>query len=152
MLEQVGRREEGERGGAGGWVVHNSMVLKGDVGAVEQWGGWFLLALFGAILTWEEVWDLPNSAALSAWLLLLITAGAMICSWYACFPPFFSVCTCHDIGPCTCHGVGPTKPKAKFLRDSRSLGELLTYQAALYLGCCHGCAYCKALHIQAPLP
>lgn len=51
--------------------------------AVERWGGWFLLALFGAILTWEEVWDLPNSAALSAWLLLLITAGAMACSWYA---------------------------------------------------------------------
>lgn len=50
--------------------------------AAEQWGGWFLLALFGAILTWEEVWDLPNSAALSAWLLLLITAGAMICSWF----------------------------------------------------------------------
>ncbi|KAL3157783.1 hypothetical protein ABBQ32_012207 [Trebouxia sp. C0010 RCD-2024] len=49
---------------------------------VEQWGGWFLLALFGAILTWEEVWDLPNSAALSAWLLLLITAGAMACSWF----------------------------------------------------------------------
>lgn len=64
----------------------DAIVLKGDVGAVEQWGGWFLLALFGAILTWEEVWDLPNSAALSAWLLLLITAGAMICSWYASLP------------------------------------------------------------------
>ena len=61
--------------------------------AVEQWGGWFLLALFGAILTWEEVWDLPNSAALSAWLLLLITAGAMICSWWV----LFFTCTCHDI-------------------------------------------------------
>ena len=44
------------------WHVH-IMVLKYRVGAAEQWGGgWFLLALFGAILTWEEVWDLPNSA------------------------------------------------------------------------------------------
>jgi polyferredoxin len=29
---------------------------------------------------WEEVWDLPNTAALSGWLLLLITAGAVSCS------------------------------------------------------------------------
>ena len=29
---------------------------------------------------WEEVWDLPDTAYLSACLLLLITAGAMICS------------------------------------------------------------------------
>lgn len=48
--------------------------------AVEQWGGWFLLALFAGILVWEEVWDLPNSAALSGWLLIIITAGAVICS------------------------------------------------------------------------
>jgi len=27
---------------------------------------------------WEEVWDLPNTAYLSAWLLLLITAGAVV--------------------------------------------------------------------------
>ena len=88
MGGQVGIVGWGEGEGAGGWVgISNIMVLKGDVGAVEQWGGWFLLALFGAILTWEEVWNLPNSAALSAWLLLLITAGAMICSWYALFNP-----------------------------------------------------------------
>ena len=31
---------------------------------------------------WEEVWDLPNSAALSSWLLLIITAGAMVGSWF----------------------------------------------------------------------
>ncbi|KAL0019848.1 hypothetical protein WJX79_006536 [Trebouxia sp. C0005] len=71
-----------------GEVVQKWRLAKGATlrkwphAAVEQWGGWFLLALFGAILTWEEVWDLPNSAALSAWLLLLITAGAMICSWF----------------------------------------------------------------------
>lgn len=35
-----------------------------------------------AILVWEEVWDLPDSAALSSWLLLLITAGAMVGSWF----------------------------------------------------------------------
>jgi polyferredoxin len=34
------------------------------------------------ILVWEEVWDLPDNAALSSWLLLLITAGAMIGSWH----------------------------------------------------------------------
>jgi polyferredoxin len=49
---------------------------------VGAWGAWFLWALFAAILVWEEVWDLPNSSALSAWLLLIITAGAMVCSWF----------------------------------------------------------------------
>jgi hypothetical protein len=48
--------------------------------AVEAWGGWFLFGLFAAILVWEEVWDLPQTAALSSWLLLLITAGAVVCS------------------------------------------------------------------------
>ena len=46
----------------------------------EKYGGWFLFALFALILLWEELWDLENTAYLSAWLLLLITAGAMICS------------------------------------------------------------------------
>lgn len=46
----------------------------------EKWGGWFLFSLFALILLWEEIWDLPNTAYLSACLLLLITAGAMICS------------------------------------------------------------------------
>lgn len=31
---------------------------------------------------WEEVWDLPDTAYLSSWLLLLITAGACIGSWF----------------------------------------------------------------------
>jgi 4Fe-4S binding domain len=47
---------------------------------VEQWGPWFLFALFYAILVWEEVWRLNDTAYLSAWLLIIITAGAMICS------------------------------------------------------------------------
>lgn len=46
----------------------------------ERWGGWFLFAFFALILLWEELWNLENTAYLSAWLLLLITAGAMICS------------------------------------------------------------------------
>ncbi|MBT9316679.1 cyclic nucleotide-binding domain-containing protein [Leptothoe spongobia] len=46
----------------------------------ERWGGWILYGGFAAILIWEELWDLENTAYLSAWLLLIITAGAMICS------------------------------------------------------------------------
>ncbi|ACB50848.1 nitrogen assimilation regulatory protein [Crocosphaera subtropica ATCC 51142] len=46
----------------------------------ETWGGWFLWGLFAVILLWEELWDLKNTAYLSSCLLLLITAGAMICS------------------------------------------------------------------------
>ncbi len=46
----------------------------------EHWGGWFLFGLFALILLWEELWDLENTAYLSACLLLLITAGAMIFS------------------------------------------------------------------------
>ncbi|MGL5940642.1 MAG: sigma 54-interacting transcriptional regulator [Waterburya sp.] len=48
--------------------------------AAEHWGGWFLFGLFALILLWEELWDLENTASLSACLLLLITAGAMIFS------------------------------------------------------------------------
>lgn len=47
---------------------------------MEAWGGWFLFGMFAAILVWEEVWDLPQTAYLSSWLLLLITAGAVVCS------------------------------------------------------------------------
>ena len=46
----------------------------------EKWGGWLLFALFTLIFLWEELWNLENTAYLSACLLLLITAGAMICS------------------------------------------------------------------------
>ena len=40
----------------------------------------FCLGLFALILLWEELWNLENTAYLSACLLLLITAGAMIFS------------------------------------------------------------------------
>lgn len=48
--------------------------------SAEQWGGWFLFGLFALILLWEELWHLENTAYLSACLLLLITAGAVIFS------------------------------------------------------------------------
>ncbi|ELR99739.1 sigma 54-interacting transcriptional regulator, partial [Gloeocapsa sp. PCC 73106] len=46
----------------------------------EKYGGWFLFSLFALIFLWEELWNLENTAYLSACLLLLITAGAMIFS------------------------------------------------------------------------
>ena len=59
---------------------------------MASWGPWFLWALFAAILVWEEVWDLPNTAYLSAWLLLIITAGEPYsapcpCCLPSCFSP-----------------------------------------------------------------
>ncbi|HEY9847888.1 MAG TPA: sigma 54-interacting transcriptional regulator [Leptolyngbyaceae cyanobacterium] len=48
--------------------------------SVEKWGGWFLFGLFTLIYLWEELWNLEDTAYLSACLLLLITAGAMIFS------------------------------------------------------------------------
>ncbi len=46
----------------------------------DRWGGWILFGGFTLILLWEELWNLENTAYLSAWLLVIITAGAMICS------------------------------------------------------------------------
>ena len=46
----------------------------------ERWGGWILYAGFALILLWEELWNLENTAYLSGWLLLIITAGAIVCS------------------------------------------------------------------------
>jgi transcriptional regulator with AAA-type ATPase domain/NAD-dependent dihydropyrimidine dehydrogenase PreA subunit len=46
----------------------------------DRWGGWFLFGLFLLIFLWEELWNLENTAYLSACLLLLITAGATIFS------------------------------------------------------------------------
>lgn len=61
------------------WLVPRQLK-KWPRQSAEKWGGWFLFGLFALILLWEELWDLPNTAYLSACLLLLITAGAMICS------------------------------------------------------------------------
>ncbi len=46
----------------------------------ERWGGWILYGGFALILLWEEIWNLENTAYLSGWLLLIITAGAVVCS------------------------------------------------------------------------
>lgn len=47
---------------------------------MNRWGAWVLFAGFVAIYLWEKLWDLPHTAYLSAWLLIIITAGAVICS------------------------------------------------------------------------
>lgn len=61
------------------WVFPRQLKVW-DRNKSEQWGGWFLWGLFVLIYLWEELWDLQNTAYLSAYLLLLITAGAVICS------------------------------------------------------------------------
>ena len=52
---------------------------------LKKWPSWakesgpaFAFGLFYAILMWEELWNLPQSGALSACLLLLITSGAVV--------------------------------------------------------------------------
>lgn len=47
---------------------------------LNRWGAWILFSGFVVIYLWEKLWDLPHHAALSAWLLLVITAGAVIFS------------------------------------------------------------------------
>lgn len=64
------------------WRISQGVVLRKWPKNMDAWGPWFLFGLFAAILVWEECWDLPNTAYLSGWLLVLITAGAMICSYF----------------------------------------------------------------------
>jgi polyferredoxin/CRP-like cAMP-binding protein len=45
---------------------------------MNRWGAYILFAGFVAIYLWEKLWDLPHTAYLSAWLLIIITAGAVI--------------------------------------------------------------------------
>ena len=47
-------------------------------GNSDDWASPLLAAGFAAILLWEEVWNLQNTAWLSSCLLLLITAGAVL--------------------------------------------------------------------------
>ncbi|MCW6035395.1 cyclic nucleotide-binding domain-containing protein [Spirulina subsalsa FACHB-351] len=47
---------------------------------LNKWGAWVLWGGFVAIYLWEKLWDLPHHANLSAALLIIITAGAVICS------------------------------------------------------------------------
>jgi len=65
------------------WRVGQGAVLqKWPTKQLEAYGPWFLYFLFLAILLWEELWVLENTAYLSSWLLLLITFGAMVGSWF----------------------------------------------------------------------
>lgn len=45
---------------------------------LNRWGAYVLFMGFVAIYLWEKLWDLPHTAYLSAWLLIIITAGAVI--------------------------------------------------------------------------
>jgi polyferredoxin/CRP-like cAMP-binding protein len=47
---------------------------------LNRWGAWILFAGFVAIYLWEQLWDLPHKAYLSAWLLTIIALGAVIFS------------------------------------------------------------------------
>lgn len=47
---------------------------------LNRWGAWVMFGGFVAIYLWEQLWDLPHHAYLSAWLLVAITAGAVIFS------------------------------------------------------------------------
>ena len=49
-------------------------------GDSDRWAAPLLAAGFAAILVWEEVWNLEDTAWLSSCLLLLITAGAVLSS------------------------------------------------------------------------
>jgi hypothetical protein len=63
--------------------IAQEMVMESGI-QLKKWPKWaqeigplFAFALFFAILAWEELWNLPQNGTLSAWLLLLITSGAV---------------------------------------------------------------------------
>jgi len=58
-------------------VTHFGVELKKWPKWVTSMGAPFAFGLFAAILMWEELWNLPQNGALSAYLLLLITSGAV---------------------------------------------------------------------------
>lgn len=70
----------------GEWVRHLSLWIMPrqqrpwNTQWLNRWGGWILFVGFVAIYLWEQLWDLPNHAYLSAWLLMIITAGAVLFS------------------------------------------------------------------------
>ncbi|CAE8657187.1 unnamed protein product [Polarella glacialis] len=65
------------------WRLAQGAVLgKWPTADLDRYGGWFMFWLFVAILLWEELWVLEDTAYLSSCLLLLITAGAMVGSWF----------------------------------------------------------------------
>jgi len=70
----------GEIAQKGRQMIDKTPLKKWPRDSIEKWGPWFLYALFFGILVWERVFELSDNASLSAWLLLLITAGAVVCS------------------------------------------------------------------------
>jgi len=71
---------------AGEWIrtlslwIYPRKLLPPPTKWMNRWGAWVVFAGFLAIYLWEKLWDLPHTAYLSAWLLIIITAGAVICS------------------------------------------------------------------------
>ncbi|OKH40619.1 RNA polymerase subunit sigma-54 [[Phormidium ambiguum] IAM M-71] len=71
---------------AGEWIRRFSLwlfprqQLTWNTQWLNRWGAWVLFGGFVIIYLWEKLWDLPHHAYLSAWLLLAITAGAVIFS------------------------------------------------------------------------
>lgn len=61
------------------WIFPRSLK-PWNTKALNRWGAWWLWGGFVAIYLWEKLWDLPHTAYLSAWLLMIITAGAIVCS------------------------------------------------------------------------
>lgn len=45
---------------------------------LNRWGAWLLFGGFLLIYLWEKFWDLPHTPYLSSWLLVVISAGAVI--------------------------------------------------------------------------
>lgn len=64
------------------WRIAEGAEMQKWPSSVEKYGGWFLYVLFFGILMWEELWVLEDTAYLSSCLLLLITFGAMVGSWF----------------------------------------------------------------------
>jgi polyferredoxin/CRP-like cAMP-binding protein len=68
------------------WLRHLSLwiwpreLLPWPTQWMNRWGAWLLFGGFLAIYLWEKLWDLPHMPYLSASLLLVITAGAVLFS------------------------------------------------------------------------
>eukprot|EP00887_Chlorella_sp_A99_P003164 scaffold9.g3164.t1 len=86
VLGRIWCAENSRKDGVSGILVWEEVtgakLLKWPREQLDQFGPWFLFSLFAGILVWEEVWDLPHTAYLSSWLLVLITGGAMVCSYF----------------------------------------------------------------------
>ncbi|KAI7846028.1 hypothetical protein COHA_000565 [Chlorella ohadii] len=102
----------------------------------ESAGPWAMLALFATILVWEDGWHLPQTAALTGWLLVLISSGAAL---FSCvFPRRF---WCRYVCPIGGMNGLFAKLSAVELRSQAAVcsGECSTY-ACLKASTCTGSA------------